>query len=162
MFFPDAALVDCMRSDKAEATSLTALMSMTCASRFGAPRLVAPAFTTSLSWTIVVTAFCAATASCSCDEAAPATRVLVSSTKALAVFKMFSRWSVQKDAKKFKAIFIQKFQWFGITMAKSKLHFPWYKIVFRWLQNYQQMLHQFHQDSEFLQLQRGWLCPNLQ
>ena len=91
MFFPEAALVDCIRSDRAEATSLTALISITWASRLGAPRLVAPALTTSLNWTMVVTAFWAATANCSCDEAAPATRVLVSSTKALAVFKMFSR-----------------------------------------------------------------------
>ena len=35
--------------------------------------------------------FWAATASCSWEEAAPATRVLVSSTRALAVFRMFSR-----------------------------------------------------------------------
>ena len=62
MFFPDAAFVDCIRSAKAEATSLTALISMTCASRLGDPKLEAPDLTTSLSWTMVVTAFCAATA----------------------------------------------------------------------------------------------------
>merc|ERR1719266_2067307 len=57
MLFPDAALVDCIKSDKAEATSFTALISITCASRFGDPRLAAPDLTTSLNWTMVVTAF---------------------------------------------------------------------------------------------------------
>ena len=51
IFFPEADFVDCIKSAKADATSLTALISMTCASRFGDPRLDAPDFTTSLSWT---------------------------------------------------------------------------------------------------------------
>ena len=63
----------------------------TWASWFCEPRLAAPFLTTSLSPTMVVTAFWAATASCSCEEAAPATNVLVSSTNAFAVFRMFSR-----------------------------------------------------------------------
>ena len=63
----------------------------TWASWFCEPRLAAPFLTTSLSPTMVVTAFWAATASCSCEEAAPATNVFVSSTNAFAVFKMFSR-----------------------------------------------------------------------
>jgi hypothetical protein len=41
---------------------------------------------------IVRTAACAADANCSCDDAAPATNVFVSSTRALAVFKIASRW----------------------------------------------------------------------
>ena len=97
ILFPEAAFVDCIKSDNAEATSLTALINITWASRFGDPRLAAPDLTTSLNWTIVVTAFWAATASCSCEDAAPATRVFVSSTKAFAVFRIFSRWSKQNQ-----------------------------------------------------------------
>ena len=95
-FFPLADLVACIRSPRALVTSFTALISITWASWFWEPRLEAPALTTSDSWTMVVTAFWAATASCSWEEAAPATRVFVSSTKALAVFRMFSRWSREK------------------------------------------------------------------
>ncbi|CAN7984570.1 unnamed protein product [Ixodes hexagonus] len=96
MFFPEAALVACTRSPRAEATSLTAFMSRTWASVLCDPREAAPITLerkippTSASWRMVVTAFCAATASCSWLEAAPATRVLVSSTRALAVFRMLS------------------------------------------------------------------------
>merc|ERR1719192_1911878 len=90
LFFPLADLVACIRSPRALVTSLTALISMTWASWFWEPRLAAPFFTTSDRVTMVDTAFCAATASCSCEDAAPATRVLVSSTRALAVFRMFS------------------------------------------------------------------------
>ncbi len=42
---------------------------------------------------IVRTAAWAADANCSCDDAAPATSVFVSSTSAFAVFKIASRWS---------------------------------------------------------------------
>ena len=90
-FFPLADLVACMRSPRALVTSFTALISITWASWFCEPRLAAPFFTTSDRVTMVETAFWAATASCSWEEAAPATRVLVSSTRALAVFRMFSR-----------------------------------------------------------------------
>ena len=90
LFFPLADLVACIRSPRALVTSLTALISMTWASWFWDPRLAAPFFTTSERVTMVETAFWAATANCSWEEAAPATRVLVSSTRALAVLRMFS------------------------------------------------------------------------
>lgn len=54
------------------------------------PRLAAPSLTTSASWVIVAAEDWAAWASLSGVDAAPDTSSLVSSTKALAVFRMFS------------------------------------------------------------------------
>ena len=65
---------------------------LTCPSGSSPPRVAAPTFTTSASLVIVATADCAASANFSWLEAAPETSVLVSSTKALAVFKMLSLW----------------------------------------------------------------------
>ena len=64
--------------------------SSTCASGCSDPKEAAPSLTTSARRVIVLTAHWAALASCSWLEAAPATSVLVSSTRALAVFRMFS------------------------------------------------------------------------
>lgn len=52
--------------------------------------LEAPCFTTSVSWVMVLADDWAACANLSWPEAAPDTSILVSSTRALAVFKMFS------------------------------------------------------------------------
>ncbi|CAN8014898.1 unnamed protein product [Ixodes persulcatus] len=46
MFFPEAALVACTRSPRADATSLTAFISSTWASVLCEPRDAAPSFTT--------------------------------------------------------------------------------------------------------------------
>lgn len=54
------------------------------------PRLAAPSLTTSASWVMVAAEDWAAWASLSGVDAAPDTSSLVSSTKALAVFRMFS------------------------------------------------------------------------
>lgn len=54
------------------------------------PMLAAPSFTTSVSCVIVRAEDCAARASFSWPDAAPATKFLVSSTRALAVFRIFS------------------------------------------------------------------------
>ena len=63
---------------------------VTCVSGSSEPMLVAPSLTTSVSWVIVLAEEWAAWASFSWLEAAPATSILVSSTKALAVFRMLS------------------------------------------------------------------------
>lgn len=52
--------------------------------------LAAPSLTTSVSWVMVLAEDWAAWANLSCPEAAPDTSILVSSTRALAVFRMFS------------------------------------------------------------------------
>jgi len=62
----------------------------TCVSGSSEPMLVAPSLTTSVSWVIVLAEEWAAWASFSWLDAAPATSSLVSSTSALAVFKMLS------------------------------------------------------------------------
>lgn len=54
------------------------------------PRLAAPSLTTSASWVMVAAEDWAAWASLSGVDAAPDTSSFVSSTKALAVFRMFS------------------------------------------------------------------------
>lgn len=63
---------------------------ITCVSGFSEPMLVAPSLTTSVSWVMVLAEDWAAWASFSWLDAAPATSSLVSSTSALAVFKMLS------------------------------------------------------------------------
>lgn len=63
---------------------------LTCVSGSSEPMLVAPSLTTSVSWVIVLAEDCAAWASFSWLDAAPATSSLVSSTSALAVFRMLS------------------------------------------------------------------------
>lgn len=59
------------------------------------PKLAAPSLTTSASWVMVAAEDCAAWASLSGVDAAPDTSSFVSSTKALAVFRMFSLRSGQ-------------------------------------------------------------------
>lgn len=63
---------------------------ITCVSGPSEPMLVAPSLTTSVSWVMVLAEEWAAWASFSWLDAAPATSNLVSSTRALAVFKMLS------------------------------------------------------------------------
>lgn len=63
---------------------------LTCVSGSSDPMLAAPSFTTSVSWVMVLAEDWAAWDSLSCPEAAPDTSILVSSTRAFAVFKMFS------------------------------------------------------------------------
>ena len=62
----------------------------TCVSGSSEPRLAAPSLTTSASWVMVAADDWAAWASLSGVDAAPDTSSFVSSTKALAVFRMFS------------------------------------------------------------------------
>lgn len=62
----------------------------TCVSGSSDPRLAAPNFTTSASCVMVLADDCAAWASFSWLEAAPETNSFVSSTKAFAVFSIFS------------------------------------------------------------------------
>lgn len=63
---------------------------ITCVSGSSDPILVAPSLTTSVSWVMVLAEECAAWASFSWVDAAPATSSLVSSTSVLAVFRMLS------------------------------------------------------------------------
>ncbi len=72
---------------------------VTWASEFFEVRETAPALTTSDNWTIVLTAFWAATANCSWLDAAPVTRAFVSSTRALAVFRIASLNRLIKEKK---------------------------------------------------------------
>lgn len=50
MGLPEANLVQLIKSPRAEATSLTALMTMTCESGCDEPKEQAPRFTASASW----------------------------------------------------------------------------------------------------------------
>ena len=63
---------------------------LTCVSGSSDPMLAAPSFTTSVSWVMVFAEDWAAWASFSWLDAAPDTSIFVSSTRALAVFRMFS------------------------------------------------------------------------
>lgn len=63
------------------------ILKLTWGSGLLAPSEEAPLFTMSDNWTMVLTAFWAATANCSCDDAAPATRVFVSSTRACELYE---------------------------------------------------------------------------
>ena len=62
---PYAALVDCIRSMSVKAVAFTASVSLGLVFQLGAPRLVAPALQTLLSWVMVEAEFWAAIANCS-------------------------------------------------------------------------------------------------
>lgn len=67
--------------------------------------LAAPSLTTSVSCVMVLAEDWAACDSLSCPEAAPDTSILVSSTRALAVFRMFSLRHVnRRKERRFKVL----------------------------------------------------------
>lgn len=72
---------------------------LTCVSGSSAPMLAAPSLTTSVSWVMVLAEDWAAWDNLSWPEAAPDTSIFVSSTRALAVFKMFSLRGRREDVR---------------------------------------------------------------
>lgn len=84
---------DDLRAGAGKSLCLTShhfLHALTCVSGSSGPMLAAPNFTTSVSCVMVLAEDWAAWASFSWLDAAPETRFLVSSTSALAVFRIFS------------------------------------------------------------------------
>lgn len=77
----------------------------TCVSGSSDPMLAAPSLTTSVSCVMVLAEDWAAWDSLSCPEAAPDTSILVSSTRALAVFRMFSLRHVNRPEKEEEEVF---------------------------------------------------------